>query len=121
VKYIGPSAYEPHVRGDIAEIRRRLAALGRKAPEPRSIRLSEVRSGAKQYGKWAARMAGNWGVSFADNDDIWIVTGPRGERNKAWREDLFHESAHVVLFAAGISNANDGHHRIWFPKLKVPV
>lgn len=121
MKYIGPAFYEPHVRGDIAEIRRRLAALGHKAPEPRTIRLSEVRSGTRKGGAWAARMAGNWGVSFADADDIWLVTGPRGDLNKAWREDLFHEVAHVVLFTAGIPDTNDAHHRVWFRKMRVPV
>lgn len=122
MKYVGPKAYEPHVRGDIALLRGRLSAiLGRTVPEPRLVRVSEIRSGAKKYGKWSALMAGRWGVSFADRDDIWLVTGPRGERNKAWREDLLHEAAHVVLFAAGISDAGDAHHRQWFRKLRVPV
>ena len=122
MKYVGPKFYEAHIRGDIALLRGRLSAiLGRAVPEPRMVRVSEIRSGAKRGGAWAAKMGGQWGVSFADNDDVWMVTGPRGERNKAWRKDFFHENAHVVLFAAGISNAGDAHHKQWFRKLRVPV
>lgn len=122
MKYQGIPFYEPHIRGDIALLRGRLSAiLGRAVPEPRLVRVSEIRSGAKRGGAWAARMGGQWGVSFADNDDVWLVTGPSGQRNKAWRKDFFHENGHVVLFAAGISNARDAHHKIWFPKLGVPV
>lgn len=119
MKYQGKPFYEPHVRGDIAELRRRVSALlGRPVPEPRLVRVSEIRSPTKRGGAWATRMAGNWGVSFADNDDIWMVTSTGGVRNRAWREDLFHEVAHVVLFAAMVPGPD--HHAL-FRKLRVPV